>query len=74
MLSAMISSKNPSGILAFETTGVPLTLEVLKGPDGFYLGTRLNGKTVSRESQDTWLSYDEAAGALEAGECAWTQA
>ena len=68
-----IDTKTICGKLAFEHMGVRLPLEVMQSPRGFYLGTNNEMGPVSRESAEYWFSADEAQGALEAGECAWTQ-
>lgn len=68
-----ISSTIPCGSLAYEYMGQRLPLQVMQSARGFYLGTANESGPVSRESEEYWLSAEEAEGALKAGRCAWTQ-
>ena len=51
--------------------GYYLELQVLQSAAGFYLGTWDDEGPVSRESQQYWKTYEEAAQAIESGE--WIQ-
>ena len=62
-----------NGLLARETAGLRLPLQVLRSAAGHYIGTADDEGPVSRESVEYWPTAEEAEAALEAGSHAWTQ-
>jgi hypothetical protein len=64
----------PTGMLAFESLGVRLPLQVLRSAAGHYIGTFDDEGPVSRESAEYWATEAEAERAMAAGEgSGWTQ-
>jgi len=61
------------GILARESCGVKLPLQVLQSEKGFYIGTADDSGPVSRESMEYWSSKEKAETALSGGGDFWNQ-
>jgi hypothetical protein len=60
------------GALAFKYSKQKVSLEILQGHDGFYIGTKNGeGKPLSRESVETWRKKQTADMALTTS--TWTQ-
>ena len=55
------------GKLAKELCGVELPVTVLQSRAGFYLGTKVNGLPVSRESEEYFADRKLAEAALKSG-------
>lgn len=66
-----MSQKSPFGMLAAQSRGPLLRLEVLKSRAGFYIGTSTEEGPYSRESVEYWAAKSEALDALR--NQTWTQ-
>lgn len=66
-----MSQNSPFGILAAQSCGPLLPLEVLKSRAGFYIGTSTDEGPYSRESVEYWHEESEAWYALK--NQTWTQ-